>query len=424
MPDASDTPNPVILDLSRSLARGAGRAPTGIDRVEQAYLNYLATRRVEAWGICRTPFGYLFLDQAGLKEFANAVAEAPRASRRHVLDLLRPGVPHARLRLETAARKAARSRAPAMGLRARLRRLFPDGCTYLSVGHSSATVEVLRALPETGQFTAWIMVHDAIPLTHPQFCRPESVNPYRAFLDAVRSRADRIICPSHATAAVLCDILEPKGTRPDITVSAIGLRPVVEQHERSDTDHGSGFIFVGTLEPRKNVELLVQVWEALAEDMPLTELPELVLAGERGWYDQKFFDSLEAHRLYRSHIKHKPGLTDAEIDEYLSNSRALLFPSHAEGYGYPPLEAARLGVPVVSTPLDAVRETLGSYPVYVESGDVYGWAREVADLARSNLVVRRQPKERLASWTAHFEGVFDGWRTQPRFARDETEVPR
>jgi glycosyltransferase involved in cell wall biosynthesis len=92
----------------------------------------------------------------------------------------------------------------------------------------------------------------------------------------------------------------------------------------------------------------------------------------------------------------------------LRASRALLFPSIAEGYGLPAVEAASIGLPVLATPLPVFREILEDYPVYLPGADVYPWVRAINALAekQQDTDARRTGQiRRLPTWADHFNNV-------------------
>ncbi|MEL6701477.1 MAG: glycosyltransferase family 1 protein, partial [Pseudomonadota bacterium] len=100
------------LDITR-LASRAGRPLTGVDRVELAYARAIAADDVPAFGLCKTRWGYLLLDTAGLAAFAEDRGDVRRV------------------------RSLARWRCTRLGLGRLLRRVLPPGSAYLNVGHSN-----------------------------------------------------------------------------------------------------------------------------------------------------------------------------------------------------------------------------------------------------------------------------------------------
>lgn len=129
---------------------------------------------------------------------------------------------------------------------------------------------------------------------------------------------------------------------------------------------GQYLICVGTLEPRKNLELALRAHALLPESLR-SRLP-LVIAGMPGWRTEQLGDSLKA-ALARGDVKVLGYQSDAVLAELLAGARALLFPSLYEGFGLPVLEAMASGVPVVLTRTSSLPEVAGEAGVYVDAQD-------------------------------------------------------
>ena len=98
---------------------------------------------------------------------------------------------------------------------------------------------------------------------------------------------------------------------------------------------------------------------------------------------------------------------DARLGHYLRHARAMLFPSHAEGYGLPLLEAMDLGVPVLTSPLPVFREVAGLVPDYLDLDDGDAWLEAIRDYAQPASARREAQLQRLRgfsapSWSDHF----------------------
>lgn len=144
-------------------------------------------------------------------------------------------------------------------------------------------------------------------------------------------------------------------------------------------------LFVGTLEPRKNLNLLIKSFDKITKVRPDVHL---VLAGRRGWMAQAIFDELE-----RRDLLGKVHITGYVRDEYLPalyrEAEALVYPSLYEGFGLPPLEAMACGTPVIVSKGSSLPEVVGDAGLYVNPLDVDELARTMekilsdADLAAS-----------------------------------------
>ena len=103
-------------------------------------------------------------------------------------------------------------------------------------------------------------------------------------------------------------------------------------------------------------------------------------------------------------------LSDGAVSALLQRSDGLLFPSHAEGFGLPPAEAALLGIPVVCADLPVYREFLQDYPVYLNATDMYLWETTIRNLTngkddRSRTDHPAASPDGLPTWDSHFNIV-------------------
>lgn len=215
-------------------------------------------------------------------------------------------------------------------------------------------------------------VHDLTPLLFPQYHSKTNV-----FLQKIRfsklGEADAILTNSEATKK---DIVEKLRLKPDsIHVTPLGagehFRPLSEAEIRPVLEKFSlrkpYLLFVGTLEPRKNLVTLVQAFNRLKSEQGIPHL--LVLAGRRGW----LYDSLLAEIArspYRSDIRLTGYTADEEVPALLSGAELFVYPSYYEGFGLPVLEAMKCGIPVVTSPISSLPEVGGDACLYADPNSV------------------------------------------------------
>lgn len=288
-----------------------------------------------------------------------------------------------------------RARALARALPSRLPRLLrghlPGNGVYLNVGHSNYSARVLNALPK-GIANA-VMIHDTIPIDHPGFVVPGRSDQLRQTLARGARNADVILVPSEAVAASV------RGQFHDVQplVAPLGIAAPMAEQAPSMRSERPYFVTIGTIEPRKNHRLLLEVWSLMRGP------PDLHIIGRRGWRNTELFASLDAHPLKDTHIFEHNQMDDASVRAYLIGAKALLMPSYAEGYGLPPLEAWSVGTPAVVSDLPVFRETLGSSGIYLKPDDAYGWATTIRRLTEGKQTLPPAPK--IPTWRAHFEVV-------------------
>ncbi|MBH3341395.1 glycosyltransferase family 4 protein [Pseudomonas mendocina] len=140
---------------------------------------------------------------------------------------------------------------------------------------------------------------------------------------------------------------------------------------------GSYLLFVGTLEPRKNLALALRAHALLPETV--RQRYPLLIAGMAGWRRDTFADELQ-RALASGHVRLLSYLDDERLAELLAGARMLLFPSLYEGFGLPVLEAMASGVPVVLSPNSALPEVAGEAGTYIEIDDLEGWSGSILRL--------------------------------------------
>jgi glycosyltransferase involved in cell wall biosynthesis len=383
-----------LLDLTRLVSR-AGRMPTGIDRVEAAWLGHLLQRDGQVFGLVRTGLGYLLLDRRGMAQMAEALARNDWG-KVGLLARLTSRRPDEVRAAETMLRGVAVARCLRWGLGRMLRRYLPGGGVALNVGHANLSDQTLSALRGVTGLHLVVMIHDTIPLDWPEFQRDGTVASFAAKFRAAARHADRIICPSQSAADDIARNLGP-GRRPPVTVTPLGVDPVAPDPgalPQGLSLDAPFFVALGTIEPRKNHAVLLDAWERLGPDAPW-----LFICGARGWKNVETFARLDRRP---SRIQELAGLSDGAVAALLDRACALLFPSLAEGYGLPLAEAAVLGTPLLCSDIPVCREVAGAGATYLDPRDPAAWAAEVRRIVA--LPPLRQPSH-APDWQGHFKTV-------------------
>lgn len=148
-------------------------------------------------------------------------------------------------------------------------------------------------------------------------------------------------------------------------------------------------LFVGTLEPRKNIPFLIEVfdrWTSFDGD--------LVLAGMTGWRAEPIFDAMRTARR-SARIRHLDFVPEADLAALYAGASLFVFPSLYEGFGFPPLEAMACGVPVVASTRGSLPEVLGDAALTVESFDPEAWIQALNRLLTDDTVRAAQQQRGL-----------------------------
>ncbi len=408
------TGRPHILFDATRLANRAGRGPpTGIDRVALAYARWLQ-------GQDRAPF-------TPVVSWAGRLTRLPRAKFDRLIEIAEPPCQGGLGTAEQAALWSglqgglgpgggaalrAGAAAPAPGrlahtagsaarfVRSRTGRA-PAGTLYLNVGHSGLDRPgFVERLVASGLSIA-LMIHDLIPITHPEFCGPGAAERHVRRLEAGLEHASLIIANSNSTADEIAAYARGwDHPEPPVAVALLGLERAFTDEPPPPPSSAPYFVAVGTIEARKNLTLLLTVWRRLAERMgPLT--PKLVLAGGRGWENESVIDQLDRSQAARSLVHEVANLGDRQLAAIVAGARALLAPSLAEGFDLPAMEAMALGTPVIASDIAAHRELAPSARL-IDPLDGPGWLAAIQAACLSPARPRPVPPP---TWEAHFETV-------------------
>src|SRR5215472_3471768 len=172
-------------------------------------------------------------------------------------------------------------------------------------------------------------------------------------------------------------------------------------------------LFVGTIEPRKNLETLLRAFEVIQPelDRPL----QLVIAGRKGW----LVDDLMA-AIRKSAAAKQIVLTgyrdDADLRAHYSSCAAFIYPSIYEGFGLPPLEAMACGAPVIAADIPSIREVVGDAALFFPPTNVDGLAKLTLDLASPTNRRREGLAARMAEAGLKRAGQFS-WASAARVTR-------
>jgi glycosyltransferase involved in cell wall biosynthesis len=374
-----------LLDLSRLVSRSGRGQMTGIDRVEAAYLAHLLGQDRPLFGLIRTRWGFLLLGQKGCAALHDMVG-APAGLRQTLGQTLGQTL--------ATLRPLALLRRPHI-LLSNLLSHVQQGAVYVNVGHTNLSASVLRAVQHCGLKSA-VLIHDTIPLDHPEFASDGTHAPFAAKIAATARFATQVIHISADARAKTEAYFAASGRLPPAILAPLGIT-LAQPAPSPVTPTRPYFVALGTIEPRKNLKLLFDLWPNLPQPAP-----QLVVIGGKGWADAALFAQM-AQLQAQGDVLHGENLSDGAVVSLMQGARALLFPSLAEGFGLPPLEAAGLGTTVVASDLPVLREVCGDFPVYLDPRDSYSWMETIKTLAQNQ--PRAGKKQNLPLWADHFKVV-------------------
>ena len=225
-----------------------------------------------------------------------------------------------------------------------------------------------------------VTVHDMVYKTFPETVRGRTRYMLDTGLKKSMKRADRIVTDSEFSKQEIIRYFPQFADKIRVVYCGVDtgrFHPVTDEVKIREVKQKYGidrgyFLYLGTVEPRKNLERLMEAYDRFCQGK--TEPPYLVLAGGKGWLDSGIYRKVE--ELGRKDtVLFTEYVPDAEICPLMCGALAFVFPSIYEGFGMPPLEAMACGVPVLTTHAASLPEVVGEDAVVTDPYAV----EEIAD---------------------------------------------
>ena len=255
-----------------------------------------------------------------------------------------------------------------------------------------------------------VTIHDVVPWTHPDTLTKHGVVWHRAMAKRAQKYADAVVVPTHTVAAELGEILD-FGDRIRVVPGAVSSK-ITTPVDSDDRARRLGLpdryiLTVGTLEPRKGLEpLIASLSHPDAVDLPL------LIVGPEGWGDERVEQIVIDHGLAVDRVRVLGFLDDADLSVALDRASVFAFPSLAEGFGLPVIEAFHFGTPVVHSDAPAVVEVSAGAGIAVGIADADGYPARLAAAIRS--VVDNPALAERMSFAGRDRAAAFSWRDSAR----------
>jgi glycosyltransferase involved in cell wall biosynthesis len=264
---------------------------------------------------------------------------------------------------------------------------------------------MFRWLEPSPGMKAVFFIHDLLPQKSPHFFTTKQKDWHRRALEILARHGSGAIVNGLEVKNDLQDFLT-KSNRPDlpILVAPIPADPTFSEPSAPDPHLAARpyFVICGTIEPRKNHLLLLNLWRDLVhQDGP--HAPKLVIIGKRGWKNEKTREMLEHDTAILSHVVEISGLSTPAMKHFVAHARALLVPSFAEGYCLPMVEALALGTPVIASDIAVFREIGKQRCVYRNPTDSQGWLDAIRAFSTKPAATQRTVEKN--TWPEYFARV-------------------
>jgi glycosyltransferase involved in cell wall biosynthesis len=214
-----------------------------------------------------------------------------------------------------------------------------------------------------------VTFHDLAFIRHPELCSPKISGMFARNAGRFAGEADAVIACSESTRADTVELLKADPAKVVVAYEAVDedFMPVdraeaAEQVARAYGIKQPFLLFVGTVEPRKNLRTLVQAFAQVAGEIP----HKLVLAGGRGWNSEPVFEAIDRLGLQDRVVC--TGFVGGHNDLacFYSAADLFVFPSLYEGFGLPLLEAMTCGCPIAAAKNSSIPEVAGAAAVYFD----------------------------------------------------------
>ncbi|WP_299175598.1 glycosyltransferase family 1 protein [uncultured Brevundimonas sp.] len=406
----------ILYDASRLMSRADRSAPTGVDRVCLAYAEWLLSRpdvvtipvrgRKNRLVAVETDWFRRFV--ADLRARWNGAGEAPGdpAHEARLLAALASAIRPADSVISPPPAPAGekpvdKGRVMKQFFRSRHVAALPDADLYLNVGHTTLhDPTALRDLEAAG-IERVVLIHDLIPVTHPEFCRPGDGDKHHARVANTLRHASRVIVNSTYTGDELRAFASREGLpQPPVHIAHLGLEPAFVAGAALEATRPY-FVHVGTIEARKNLALLLTLWRRLEERLG-DRTPSLVLVGRYGWENEAVLDHLQRSPNLRGVVHQASNLSDALLARLMRGARAVLAPSSVEGFDLPAVEAVAMGVSLIASDIPPHRELTPDAEL-IDPLDGLGWLAAI-ERATSTPPAPAAPRNPPV-WSTHFDIV-------------------
>jgi glycosyltransferase involved in cell wall biosynthesis len=266
--------------------------------------------------------------------------------------------------------------------------------------HSPVNIQPL-VLPCKGVVT----MMDLSFLVFPESFRGPQRRYQRLFTQLSARRATHLIAISRSTAQDLTRFFGVNSAKVSVTLPGVDARytpleeAVVSEWRRKGGLPERFLLYVGTLEPRKNLPTLIRAFAAFRRGNTAVKL---VLAGGKGWMYQPILASVEELGLQDDVLF--PGyIAEDELPLWYNAAEVFVYPSLYEGFGLPPLEAMACGTPVIASNASSLPEVVGSAGLLVSPDDVEQWCAALSQLTgdsslRASLSQRGLERAKEFTW--------------------------
>jgi glycosyltransferase involved in cell wall biosynthesis len=286
-------------------------------------------------------------------------------------------------------------------------------CSYFPLPDADILPDIPRILT----------IYDMIPLLFPEFFVPRVNQRAISILKSINIQKDWIICISEQTKRDFCQYSGMDPARVFVTPLAAAdyFYPVKELSHiqniliKYKIPQKPYLLSLCTLEPRKNLDLLIRAFSDFVQAHPDTEL-NLVLVGTSGWKNDKIFQTVQDNSQIKNRIVFTGYVPDQDLAPIYGGALSFVYPSLYEGFGLPPLEAMQCGTPVITSNSSSLPEVVGDAGILVDPRDQSELSHAIWRLVndaelRSQLSQKSLIRAQQFSWSKCVDKTIEVYKT-------------
>ena len=260
-------------------------------------------------------------------------------------------------------------------VRRKMEKFCPISYSFIFGGNPDVTIFFNFEVPYGAIGKMMVVVHDMTYKVFPETVSEETKSWLNEIMERTCERADMIVTVSDYSKKEIIKYLNVNPQKVQVIPCGVDLERYTERYAENDVIRARQayhipekyLLYIGTLEPRKNIERLIEAYAQLVKKEAKT--PVLVIGGKKGWMYEKIFSRVKEQGI-EAYVIFTGYLADEDVPLLMKGAIAFVFPSLYEGFGMPVLEAMACGTPVITSNTASLPEVVGQAGLLVDPYNV------------------------------------------------------